>query len=47
MVHHDIWDYDTPMSPNLLDVTINGRPRKIVAQTTKQGWIYTFDPRDR
>ena len=43
MVHHDIWDYDTPMSPNLLDVTINGRPRKIVAQTTKQGWIYTFD----
>jgi len=43
MVHHDIWDYDTPMSPNLLDVTINGRPRKIVAQTTKQGWVYTFD----
>lgn len=43
MVHHDIWDYDTPMAPNLLDVTINGRPRKIIAQTTKQGWIYTFD----
>jgi quinoprotein glucose dehydrogenase len=21
MVHHDIWDYDTPMSPNLIDVT--------------------------
>jgi quinoprotein glucose dehydrogenase len=43
MVHHDIWDYDTPMSPNLLDVTIDGRPRKIVAQTTKQGWMYVFD----
>src|SRR5687768_4107436 len=43
MVHHDIWDYDTPMSPNLMDVTINGRPRKVVAQTTKQGWVYTFD----
>ncbi|MBI3981593.1 MAG: PQQ-binding-like beta-propeller repeat protein [Gemmatimonadetes bacterium] len=43
MVHHDIWDYDTPMAPNLLDVTINGRPRKIVAQTTKQGWMYVFD----
>jgi quinoprotein glucose dehydrogenase len=43
MVHHDIWDYDTPMSPNLLDVTIDGRPRKILAQTTKQGWVYTFD----
>ena len=25
MVHHDIWDYDTPMAPNLLDVTIDGR----------------------
>ena len=43
MVHHDIWDYDTPTAPNLLDVTINGRPRKIVAQATKQGWLYTFD----
>jgi quinoprotein glucose dehydrogenase len=43
MVHHDIWDYDTPMAPNLLDVTIDGRPRKIIAQTTKQGWVYAFD----
>ena len=43
MVHHDIWDYDTPMAPNLLDVTIDGKPRKIVAQGTKQGWLYVFD----
>jgi quinoprotein glucose dehydrogenase len=43
MVHHDIWDYDTPMAPNLFDATINGQPRKVIAQTTKQGWIYTFD----
>jgi quinoprotein glucose dehydrogenase len=43
MVHHDIWDYDTPMAPNLLDATIDGRPRKIIAQTTKQGWTYVFD----
>ncbi|MGH7560873.1 MAG: PQQ-binding-like beta-propeller repeat protein [Gemmatimonadales bacterium] len=43
MVHHDIWDYDTPMAPNLLDVTIAGRARKIIAQTTKQGWMYVFD----
>ena len=42
-VHHDIWDYDTPMAPNLLDVTIDGRPRKIIAQTTKQGWVYVLD----
>jgi glucose dehydrogenase len=43
MVHHDIWDYDTPMAPNLLDVAIDGKPRKIVAQPTKQGWLYVFD----
>jgi quinoprotein glucose dehydrogenase len=43
MVHHDIWDYDTPMAPNLIDVTIEGKPRKIVAQSTKQGWLYVFD----
>ncbi len=43
MVHHDIWDYDTPMAPNIMDVTVNGQRRKVIAQTTKQGWIYTFD----
>lgn len=43
MVHHDIWDYDTPMAPNLLDITVDGRTRKAIAATTKQGWIYTFD----
>ena len=43
MVHHDIWDYDTPMAPNLMDVTVNGQRRKVVAQTTKQGWVYVFD----
>jgi quinoprotein glucose dehydrogenase len=43
MVHHDIWDYDTPMAPNLLDVTVDGKPRRIVAQSTKQGWLYVLD----
>jgi quinoprotein glucose dehydrogenase len=43
MVHHDIWNYDTPMAPSIMDVTIDGRPRKIVAQATKQGWLYVFD----
>jgi glucose dehydrogenase len=43
LVHHDIWDYDIPMAPNLMDVTVNGQPRKIIAVTTKIGWVYTFD----
>jgi quinoprotein glucose dehydrogenase len=43
LVHHDIWDWDTASAPVLLDVTVDGRPRKIVAQVTKQGWAYVFD----
>ncbi len=43
MVHHDIWDYDNPMAPNLFDVTVNGRRRQVISQGTKQGWLYTFD----
>ena len=42
-VHHDIWNFDNPTAPVALDVTVDGRPRQIVVQTTKQGWAYTFD----
>lgn len=42
-VHHPIWDHDLPCWPLLMDVTIDGKPRKIVAVPTKQGWVYTFD----
>jgi quinoprotein glucose dehydrogenase len=43
MIHHDIWDLDTPTAPNLVDITVNGRRIKAVAQTTKQAWAYVFD----
>ena len=42
-VHHDIWNFDNPTAPILLDVVVRGRPRSILVQTTKQGWAYTFD----
>jgi quinoprotein glucose dehydrogenase len=42
-VHHGLWDYDLPASPNLLDITVNGRRIKAVAQVTKQGFLFTFD----
>ncbi|MQA28972.1 MAG: PQQ-binding-like beta-propeller repeat protein [Luteitalea sp.] len=42
-VHHGLWDYDNPAAPNLLDVNVNGKPIKAVAQITKQGFVYTFD----
>ncbi|HSD68092.1 MAG TPA: hypothetical protein VLB07_01005 [Woeseiaceae bacterium] len=43
LVHHDIWNYDTPTAPVLLDVTVDGKPVPIVVQTTKQNFAYTFN----
>jgi glucose dehydrogenase len=43
MVHHDIWDYDAVGAPLLLDLAIDGKPRKIVAQPSKTGFLYVFD----
>ena len=43
MVHHDIWNFDNPNAPVLLDVTIDGRRTPIVVETTKQGFAYTFN----
>jgi glucose dehydrogenase len=42
-VHHDIWNFDNPTAPVLMDVTIDGRRTPIVVQTTKQGFAYTFN----
>ena len=43
MIHHGLWDYDPPAAPNLIDITVEGRQIKALAQITKQGFIYTFD----
>jgi len=43
LVHHGIWDYDIPCAPILVDVTVNGKPIKAVAQPSKQGFLYVFD----
>jgi quinoprotein glucose dehydrogenase len=43
LVHHDIWDYDNPAHPILLDITVDGRAVKAVVQVTKQGMTYVFD----
>ncbi len=42
MVRHDIWNYDTPTAPMLLDVATDSGPMPIVAQATKQGYVYAF-----
>ena len=43
MVHHGVWDYDLPAAPNLIDIRVNGKPVKAVAQVSKQGFCYVFD----
>jgi glucose dehydrogenase len=42
-VRHDVWNYDNPTAPILLDVMVDGRNTPILVQTTKQGWAYTFN----
>ena len=43
LIHHDLWDFDIPQSAKLLTIRQNGKPRQIVAQATKQGFLYVFD----
>ena len=43
LIHHDIWDYDMPPHPILVDINVDGRPIKAVVQLTKQAFAYVFD----
>ncbi|MED5443697.1 MAG: PQQ-binding-like beta-propeller repeat protein, partial [Pseudomonadota bacterium] len=43
MVHHDIWNYDTPTAPVLLDVQQNGKTVPAIVQVTKQSFAYAFN----
>ena len=42
-IHHDIWDWDNTTAPILADLTIDGKPRRILAQLTKQGFVFVLD----
>ena len=42
-VHHDLWDFDLPPAPPLLDVTVKGRKIPILAQTGKVGYMYILN----
>jgi quinoprotein glucose dehydrogenase len=43
LVHHPIWDYDISAPPLLVDINVDGKMIKAVAQPTKQSWLYVFD----
>jgi quinoprotein glucose dehydrogenase len=43
LIHHEMWDYDIPAAPILLDLTVNGRKIKALAQVNKTAFTFVFD----
>ena len=43
IVHHELWDYDPPAAPTLVDITVDGREIKALALVSKQAFIYVLD----
>ncbi|HYK59869.1 MAG TPA: PQQ-binding-like beta-propeller repeat protein [Bryobacteraceae bacterium] len=43
LIHHEMWDYDIPAAPILLDITVNGRKIKALAQVNKSAFLFVFD----
>lgn len=42
-VHHGIWDHDNPSPPILADVEIKGKRVPVVAQPSKQAFLYVLN----
>jgi glucose dehydrogenase len=43
LVRHDVWNYDTPTAPILLDLQVNGETVPAAVQITKQAFVYAFN----
>lgn len=43
LVHHDLWDYDLPAQPVVVDLTVAGEAVPAVAQITKSGFVFLFN----
>lgn len=42
-IHHEIWDYDMSSAPLLMDINVDGKAIKAVANPSKMGMLYVFD----
>ena len=42
-VHHGLWDYDFASAPTLGTIRVDGKTIDVVAQPSKQGFLYVFD----
>ena len=43
LVHHDIWDYDPPAPPTLVDLQIDGQTIPALVQVSKQAMLYVLN----
>ncbi len=43
LIHHEMWDYDIPAAPILVDITVSGRKIKALAQVNKSAFTFVFD----
>jgi quinoprotein glucose dehydrogenase len=43
LIHHEMWDYDIPAAPILIDLTVNGKKIKALAQVNKTAYTFEFD----
>lgn len=44
-VHHDVWDFDLPIGPSLVDLPVGGTVVPALIQTTKRGEFFVLDRR--
>ena len=42
-VHHDLWDYDVPAQPTLIDLPIAGESVPALVQGTKMGFLFVLN----
>ena len=42
-LHHDLWDHDLPVYPNLVTLIHGGKTVDAVAQVTKTGYVFLFE----
>src|ERR1700761_7811770 len=43
---HDLYDYDAVETPVLVDTTYQGRPRKLIVEANRNGYVYVLDRTD-
>ncbi len=42
-VHHELWDYDLPPDPVLIDIVKDGKKIPALVQTGKSGYMFILD----